>query len=136
MKTDSDYWSCGLFMTCALRTPSAPSLNARFPTHALTTVRTAVQTAPWYAVRSGCNQRNSTAQRQRGTLVSTSERCLNQTSRSSPLRPSRRNLAPPSPVTLPHRSGKFWVTPCTKLLWLSLGRGPQNHMTGSKPNQL
>ena len=32
MKTDSDYWSCALSMTCALQTPSsAPRLNTRFP---------------------------------------------------------------------------------------------------------
>ena len=30
-KTDSDYWSCAPFMTCALQIPCAPSLNTRFP---------------------------------------------------------------------------------------------------------
>ena len=107
-----------------------------FYTHALTTVRTAIQTTPWCAVRSGCNQRHSTGQRQRGSLVSMSARCLNQTSRSSSLRPLRRNLDPCNLVTLPQRSGKFCVTLYTALLWLPLGRGPQNHMTGLKPNQL
>ena len=96
-----------------------------FSTHALATVQTVIQTTPWCAVRSGCNQRNSTAQRQRGTLVSMSARCLNQTSWSSSLRPSRRNLAPRNPVTLPQRSGKLCVALCTALLWLPLGRGPQ-----------
>ena len=38
-----------------------------FSTHALTTVRTAIQTTPWRAVRSGWNQRNSTGQRQWGS---------------------------------------------------------------------
>ena len=87
-------------------------------------------------LRSRCNQRNSSGQRQRGTLVSMSARCLNQISRSSSLRPSRRNLAPCNPVTLPQKSGKLCVALCTALLCLPLGRGPQNHMTGSKPNLL
>ena len=39
------------------------------------------------------------------------------------------------PVTQPHRSGKLCVILCTGQLWLPLGRGPQNHMTGSRPNQ-
>ena len=30
MKTDSDYWSCAPFMTCALQAPPTPSLNTRF----------------------------------------------------------------------------------------------------------
>ena len=111
-------------------------LSRMFSTHALTTVRTVIQITPWYPVRSGCNQRNSNTQRQKGSLVSMSARCLNQTSRSSTLRPLRRNLDPCNLVTLPQRSGKFYVTLCTALLWLPLGRGPQNHMTGSKPNQL
>ena len=106
-----------------------------FSTHAVTTVRTVIQTTPWYAVRSGCNQRNSTAQSQRGNLVSMSARFLNQTSWSSSLRTSRRNLAPRNPATLPQRSGKLCVILCTALLWLPLGGGPQNRMTGSKPNQ-
>ena len=76
-------------MTCALHTPSAPILNTRFPwdisaqstgtnwiwswsgvllsrmfsTHTLSTVQTALRTTLWCAVRSGCNQRNSTAQK-------------------------------------------------------------------------
>ena len=65
-----------------------------------------------------------------------SARYLNQTSWSSSLRPLRRNFDPCNLVTLPQRSGKLCVTLCTALLWLPLGRGPQNHMTGSKPNQL
>ena len=91
-----------------------------------------IQTNPWCAVRSGCNQRNSTGRR----LVSMSARRLNQTSWGSSLRLLKRNLDPCNLVTLPQRSGKFCVTLCTALLWLSLGRGPRNHMTGSKPNQL
>ena len=79
--------------------------------------------------------KTSTSQRQRGTLVSMSARCINQTSWSSSLRLSRRNLSPRNPMTLPQRSGKLCVTLCTALLWLPLGRGPQNHMTGSKPDQ-
>ena len=50
------------------------------------------QTTPWCALRSGCNQRNSTTQRRRGSLVSMSARCLNQISWSRSLRPLRRNL--------------------------------------------
>ena len=46
------------------------------------------------------------------------------------------NFAPCNPLTLPQRSGKFCVTLCTALLWLPLGRGPQNHMSSSRPNQL
>ena len=135
MKRDSDYWSCAPFMTCALQTPSsAPSLNTRFPgdtraqstgnnynliwfwsgvlllrtfsIHALTTVRTAIQTTPWCAVRSGCNRSNSIAQRQRGTFVWMSARCLNQTSGSSSLKPYRRNLAPCNSVTALATFGK------------------------------
>ena len=56
---------------------------------------------------------------------------LDQTSWSSSLRPSRRNLAPCNLVTLPQRSGKLYVTLCTALLWIPLERGPSNHMTGS-----
>ena len=162
MKTDKRYWSCAPFMTCAVQTPSStPSINTRFSgyihaqsigtnrirswsdvmlsrtfsTHAPSTVRTVIQTTPWCAVRSGCNQRNSTAQRQRGKLVSMSARCLNQTSWSSSLGSSRRNLAPCNPVTVPQSSGKLCMTLCTALFWLPLGRGPQNHMTGQKSNQ-
>ena len=72
-----------------------------FSIHPRTTVQTAIQTTAWCAVRLGCNQRNSTAQTQRGTLVSMSARCLNQTSWSSLLRPLWRNLMPCNPVTLP-----------------------------------
>ena len=86
--------------------------------------------------KNRCNQRNSTTQRQRESLVLMSARCLNQTSRSSSFRPLRRNLDPCYLVTLPQRSGSFFVTLCTALLWLPLGKGPQNHMTSSKPNQL
>ena len=81
-----------------------------FSTHALTTMRTEIQITPLYDVRSGCSQRNSTTQRQRGTLVSMSARCLNQTSLSSSLRPLRRNLDLYNLVTLPQRSGKLCVT--------------------------
>ena len=129
MKTDSDFWSCAPFMTCTLQTPSsAPSFNTRFPgdthaqsaginwiyswsgvfsTHALTTVRTAIQITPWCAVRSGRNRRNSIAQRQKGSLVSMSARYLNQTSWSSSLRLLKGNLDPCNLVTLPQRCGKL-----------------------------
>ena len=83
-----------------------------------------------------CNQKNSTTQKTNRIFVSMSARCLNQTSRSSLLRALRRNLDLCNLVTLPQRSGKFCVTLCTALLWLPVGRGPQNHMTASKPNQL
>ena len=51
-----------------------------------------------------------------------SARCLNQTSRSSSLRPLSRNLEPCNLVTLPQRSGKLCMAPCTALLWLSFGK--------------
>ena len=38
-------------------------LSRTFSTRALATVWTAIQTTPWCAVRPGCNQRNSTAQK-------------------------------------------------------------------------
>ena len=82
-------------------------LSRMFSTHTLTTVRTAIHT-PWCAVRSGRNQRNSTAQRQRGSLVSMPARCLNQTAWSRSLRPSRRNLAPCNPMTATEK----WETLC------------------------
>ena len=52
------------------------------------------------------------------------------------LRSLRRNLDPCNLLTLSQRSGKLCVTPCTRLLWLPLGKGPQNHMTDSMPSQL
>ena len=51
-----------------------------------------------------------------------SARCLNQTSWSSSLRPLRRNLDPCNLMTLPQRSGELFVTLCTALLWIPLGR--------------
>ena len=45
-----------------------------FFTHALTTVWTVTQTTPWYAVRSGCNQKSSIVQRNWGTRILMSAR--------------------------------------------------------------
>ena len=74
----------------------------------------------WCAVRSGCNQRNSTAQRQRGTFVSMSARCLNLTSWSCLFRLSRRNLVPCN-QWLCHKemgsSAQHYVLHCFGYLW-------------------
>ena len=86
--------------------------------------------------RSGRNQSNSTRQSQRGSIILMSVRYLNQTSWSSSLRLLRRNLDPCNLMTLPQRSGKLCTTLCTAQLWRPMGSDPQNHMTGSKPDQL
>ena len=92
MRMDSNCSNSVSFTTCALPTSSSrPSLNTRSPgdtrpqsigtnwiwswsgmqpsrmffTHALTTVQTVTWTTPWYAVRSGCNQKSSIVQKNR-----------------------------------------------------------------------
>ena len=163
MRMDSDCSNSVSFTTCASLTPSSrPSLNTRSPgdtctqstgtnwiwswsgvppsimlfTHALTTVQTVTQTTPWYAVRSGCNQKSSIMQRNWGTSVLTSARWLSQILWNSLQRPLRRNMMHHSPEILPQRSGKLCETPSTTLPWLSLGRKPQSHMTGMRPSCL
>ena len=105
MRMDSNCSNSVSFTTCASLTPSSrPSLNTRSPgdtlaqstgtnwiwswsgmppsrmffTHALTTVWTVTLTTPWYAVRSGCNQKSSIMQRNQGTCILMSARWLSQ----------------------------------------------------------
>ena len=161
MKMDSNCLNSVSFITCASLTPSSrPSLNTRSPgdtcvqstginwiwfwlcvlpsrmffTHAFTTVQTVTQTTPWYAVRSGCDQKSSIMQRNRGTCILTSARWLSQILWNSLERPLRRHMMHHSLEILPQRSGKLCKTASTALLWLSLGRKPQSHMTGLRPN--
>ena len=61
----------------------------------------------WCVARSGCNQRDSIALRNRGTPVLMSARCHNQTSRHNLQRLLRESSVPHSPKTLPHRSGEI-----------------------------
>ena len=68
---------------------------------------------PWCVAGSGCNQRGSISQRNRGTPVLMSARCHNQTSCYNSRMLLRENSVPHSPSTLPQRSGKFYETPCT-----------------------
>ena len=137
-RMDSDCSSCVLTMTCASPTPTfgrSPStripgdthaqsigtnwiwsgvpLSRTFYTHALITVRIATQTTPWCDAGSGCNQRGSIAQRNRGTPVLMSTRCHHETSCYNSRRLLRDNSVPHSPTTLPQRSGTFYETPCT-----------------------
>ena len=161
MRMGSDCSNSVSFTTCAPLTPSSrPSLNTRSPgdthaqsigtnwiwpwsgvlpsrtffTHTLTTVQTVTWTTPWYAVRSGCNQKSSIVQRNQGTCILMSARWLSQILWNSLQRPLRRNMMHHSPEILPQRSGKLCKTPSTTSPWLSLGRKPQSHMTGMRPS--
>ena len=134
MKMASDHWSCAPFKTCItnslFRTKPQHKVSWRHPRskhwHQLdlilvrrAEIKNVLHTRSYHS--ADCDrdrflvccktriQRHSTRQRQRGSLVSMSARCLNQTSRSSLLRPFRRNLDPGNLVTLPQRSWKLCV---------------------------
>ena len=98
------------------------SLKNVLHTHTRTTVRIATQTTPWCVAGSGCNQKGSIAQRNRGTPVLMSAICHNQTSCHNLRRLLRENSVPHSPTTLPQRSGKFYETPCTAQPWPPSGK--------------
>ena len=94
----------------------APPLRAS-STHALTTARTVTQTTPWFAARSGCSQRSSTATRSKGIPALTPAGCVSQNLWSSLQWTLRERWQPRSPETLPQRSGRPCVTPCTAPRW-------------------
>ena len=104
-------------------------------THARITVRIATQTTPWCVARSDCNQRGSIALSNRGTPVSRSARCHNQTSCPNLRRLLRKSSMPHSPKFLPQRSGKFSETLCTAQPWLPSAKRPQRLTIGLTPSR-
>ena len=84
---------------------------------------------------SGCNQKGSIAQRNRGTPVLMSAICHNQTSCHNSRRLLRENSVPHIPTTLPQRSGKFYETPCTAQPWPPSGKKPQRLTIGLTPSR-
>ena len=114
---------------------SGVPLSRTFYTHALTTVRIATQTTSLCVAGSGCNQRSSIAQRNRGSPVLMLARCHNQTSCHNLRRLLRDDSVPHSPTTLPQRSGKFSETSCTAQPWLPSEKRPQRLTIGVTPSR-